>query len=59
MVVCGLTSVDLSSLTAWQQTILFVQMCLGNPVRSPINRSSLHRPERAREGPGVLVRCLS
>lgn len=32
MAVCGLTSVDLSSLTAWQQTILFVQMCLGNPV---------------------------
>ncbi|KAI9441617.1 cation transport protein-domain-containing protein, partial [Lactarius indigo] len=32
MAVCGLASVDLSSLTAWQQTILFVQMCLGNPV---------------------------
>ncbi|KAH9050993.1 cation transport protein-domain-containing protein [Lactarius deliciosus] len=32
MAVCGLASVDLSSLTAWQQTILFVQMCIGNPV---------------------------
>jgi len=32
MVVCGLASVDLSSLTGQQQAILFVQMCLGNPV---------------------------
>ncbi|KAH8994416.1 hypothetical protein EDB92DRAFT_275451 [Lactarius akahatsu] len=32
MAVCGLASVDLSSLTAWQQTILFLQMCIGNPV---------------------------
>ncbi|KAI9465251.1 cation transport protein-domain-containing protein, partial [Lactarius psammicola] len=32
MAVCGLATVDLSSLTAWQQTILFGQMCLGNPV---------------------------
>ena len=32
MVVCGLVSVDLSSLTGWQQAILFLQMCLGNPV---------------------------
>ncbi|KAH9965508.1 hypothetical protein BC827DRAFT_863004 [Russula dissimulans] len=32
MAVCGLASVDLSSLTGWQQAILFVQMCLGNPV---------------------------
>ena len=32
MAVCGLTSVDLSSLTGWQQAILFIQMCLGNPV---------------------------
>ena len=35
MAVCGLATVDLSSLTAWQQTILFVQMCFGNPVGSP------------------------
>ena len=33
MAVCGLASVDLSSLTGWQQAILFIQMCLGNPVR--------------------------
>ncbi|KAJ7668683.1 cation transport protein-domain-containing protein [Mycena polygramma] len=32
MTVCGLATVDLSSLTAWQQVILFVQMCLGSPV---------------------------
>ncbi|KAI0250923.1 cation transport protein-domain-containing protein [Lactifluus subvellereus] len=32
MAVCGLASVDLSSLTGWQQAILFLQMCLGNPV---------------------------
>lgn len=33
MTVCGLSTVDLSSLTAWQQVILFIQMCLGSPVR--------------------------
>jgi hypothetical protein len=27
MAVCGLASVDLSSLTGWQQAILFIQMC--------------------------------
>ncbi|KAJ3993863.1 cation transport protein-domain-containing protein [Lentinula boryana] len=32
MTVCGLATVDLSSLTPWQQVILFVQMCLGSPV---------------------------
>jgi hypothetical protein len=32
MAVCGLASVDLSSLTGWQQAILFIQMCIGNPV---------------------------
>jgi Trk-type K+ transport system membrane component len=32
MAVCGLASVDLSSLTGWQQVILFIQMCIGNPV---------------------------
>ena len=32
MAVCGLASVDLSSLTGWQQVILFLQLCLGNPV---------------------------
>ena len=32
--VCGLATVDLSSLTAWQQVILFLQMCVGSPVRS-------------------------
>jgi len=32
MAVCGLASVDLSSLTGWQQMILFIQMCIGNPV---------------------------
>ncbi|KAG7449729.1 uncharacterized protein BT62DRAFT_928462 [Guyanagaster necrorhizus] len=32
MTVCGLSTVDLSSLTPWQQVILFIQMCLGNPV---------------------------
>ncbi|KIK67556.1 hypothetical protein GYMLUDRAFT_257413 [Collybiopsis luxurians FD-317 M1] len=32
MTVCGLTTIDLSSLTPWQQVILFIQMCLGSPV---------------------------
>ncbi|KZV69989.1 hypothetical protein PENSPDRAFT_651888 [Peniophora sp. CONT] len=32
MVVCGLATVDLSSLTPWQQVILFIQMCIGNPI---------------------------
>lgn len=34
MTVCGLATVDLSELTGWQQTILFIQMCLGSPVYS-------------------------
>ena len=33
MTVCGLATVDMSSLTGWQQGILFIQMCLGSPVR--------------------------
>ncbi|KAJ3899619.1 cation transport protein-domain-containing protein [Lentinula edodes] len=32
MTVCGLATLDLSSLTPWQQVILFIQMCLGSPV---------------------------
>lgn len=32
MTVCGLATIDLSELTGWQQTILFIQMCLGSPV---------------------------
>ncbi|KAI6046353.1 cation transport protein-domain-containing protein [Pisolithus marmoratus] len=32
MTVCGLSTVDLSSLTPWQQVILFLQMCVGSPV---------------------------
>ncbi|KAF8806550.1 TrkH-domain-containing protein [Phlegmacium glaucopus] len=32
MTVTGLATVNLSSLTHWQQTILFLQMCLGSPV---------------------------
>ncbi|KAG1737883.1 cation transport protein-domain-containing protein [Suillus paluster] len=30
--VCGLATVNLSQLTAWQQVLLFIQMCIGNPV---------------------------
>ncbi|KAI0036137.1 cation transport protein-domain-containing protein [Vararia minispora EC-137] len=30
--VCGLATVDLSSLTPWQQALLFIQMCIGNPI---------------------------
>ncbi|KAG2063313.1 TrkH-domain-containing protein [Suillus decipiens] len=33
MTVCGLATVNLSQLTAWQQVLLFIQMCIGNPVR--------------------------
>ncbi|KAG1861717.1 cation transport protein-domain-containing protein [Suillus subalutaceus] len=32
MTMCGLTTVNLSQLTAWQQVLLFIQMCIGNPV---------------------------
>ncbi|KAI0753123.1 cation transport protein-domain-containing protein [Daedaleopsis nitida] len=32
MTVCGLATVDLSSLTPFQQVLLFIQMCLGSPV---------------------------
>lgn len=32
MTVCGLATVDLSSLTPFQQFLLFAQMCLGSPV---------------------------
>lgn len=32
MSVCGLATIDLSSLTPWQQVILFLQMCVGSPV---------------------------
>ena len=30
--VCGLATVDMSSLTPWQQFLLFFQMSIGNPV---------------------------
>ena len=36
MTVCGLATVDLSSLTPFQQALLFVQMCLGSPVSNPL-----------------------
>ena len=32
MCVCGLVTVNLSSLTKWQQVILFIQMQIGHPV---------------------------
>ncbi|KAE9400631.1 hypothetical protein BT96DRAFT_965214 [Gymnopus androsaceus JB14] len=32
MTVCGLATVNMSSLTPWQQVLLFIQMCLGSPV---------------------------
>ncbi|KAG1846591.1 cation transport protein-domain-containing protein [Suillus subalutaceus] len=32
MTVCGLATVNLSQLTAWQQVLLFIQMCIGNPT---------------------------
>jgi len=34
MTVCGLATINLSSMTALQQAILFIQMCLGSPVSS-------------------------
>ncbi|KAF8435126.1 cation transport protein-domain-containing protein [Boletus edulis BED1] len=30
--VCGLSTVNLSPLTPWQQVLLFLQMCVGSPV---------------------------
>jgi Trk-type K+ transport system membrane component len=33
--VCGLATVNLSTLTGFQQAILFVLMLIGNPVRPP------------------------
>ena len=42
MTVCGLATVNLSELTPWQQVILFLQMCIGSPVRSvPTDSASL------------------
>lgn len=32
--ICGLASIDLSSLTGFQQAVLFVQAAIGNPVWS-------------------------
>lgn len=32
MTMCGLATVNLSELTAWQQVLLFIQMCIGNQV---------------------------
>jgi hypothetical protein len=32
MCCCGLATINLSSLTGWQQAILFIQMNIGNPV---------------------------
>ena len=37
MTVCGLVTIDLSSLTGFQQALLFIQMCIGNPVSKPKN----------------------
>jgi hypothetical protein len=55
MCVCGLATVNLSSLTGWQQAILFIQMCIGNTVSrlfccwviGPVGLT------------GTLFRCLS
>lgn len=33
MMVCGLATINLSQLTGFQQALLFIQMCIGNPVR--------------------------
>lgn len=35
MTVCGLATVNLSTLTPFQQFLLFAQMCLGSPVGVP------------------------
>ncbi|KAG6850861.1 hypothetical protein H0H93_007479 [Arthromyces matolae] len=32
MTVCGLTTVNMSMLTGWQQAMLFILMCIGNPI---------------------------
>ncbi|KIK16827.1 hypothetical protein PISMIDRAFT_112632 [Pisolithus microcarpus 441] len=50
MTVCGLSTVNLSSLTPWQQVILFLQMCFGSPVLVSwsmvfMRRHSIMRPE--------------
>lgn len=39
MTVCGLATVNLSTLSAVQQAILFVQMVIGSPVRVMQKRS--------------------
>lgn len=33
MTVTGLATINLSTLSGWQQTIIFVQMCMGSIVR--------------------------
>lgn len=41
LTVCGLTTVDLSGLTNFQQVVLFFLMCIGNPVRFLLRVRSL------------------
>lgn len=52
MAVCGLATVDLSSLTGWQQALLLIQMCLGSPVRHFQWLSMVFSP--AAQGVGVV-----
>ncbi len=48
----GLATVDLSSLTSWQQVILFTEMSLGNPVCS---RPGLFQLDQAYGGIGPYI----
>ena len=57
MTVTGLASVNLSSLTPWQQTIIFLQMCLGNPV-SLISTSTAKQSTEIFKGSYLLGNCL-
>ena len=45
MTMGGLAPVDISSLTPWQQMILFIEMCLGSPVCVYVLMSSTVRPD--------------
>lgn len=58
MTVCGLATVDLSALTGWQQAILFIQMCIGSPVRHPPECMRV-TPLKFGVDPHILGGCLS
>lgn len=56
--VCGLGTVNLSQLTPWQQVLLFIQMCVGSPVRNIHHENARKHGEIISTGRGVMVHGL-